>query len=222
MKKIGLISSVFLVSFISCNKPVEAEVPKAQLVPVADGLPVNHAPINVPLVPLEGLVGRKPKRLSIDQLNASIEAATGMKWTETVNGIRNTDVLDYLAPTLGRPDYAYITQDNLEPNVMFAKFMGDGARKVCSDVAAKDKSTTAEKKVLVKNIQALDATNTQAIVDNVVYLRTRFFSDASTQYAVSAPFVKVFHDTIAAQGSAEDGWLAVCVAMLTDPQFLTY
>jgi hypothetical protein len=204
--------------FLACK----TEVAPAQLVPVAEALPVNHPPLNVPDVPLEGLVGRKPKRLSVDQLNASILAATGIAWTDTINGVPKTNVLNYLAPTLGRPDYAQITHDSLDPNVMFAKFVGDGARKVCSDLATNDKGSPADKRVLVRVAGATEANNLEAVNKNVIYLRTRFLGDDASGFSLTSPFVKVFQDTVSGGGTADDGWLAVCVAMMTDPLFLTY
>jgi len=44
--------------------------------------------------------------------------------------------LDSLAPSLGRADYAAINSENIEPNLVFAKFLEDGAREVCMAQAA--------------------------------------------------------------------------------------
>lgn len=210
-----------------CNAKIDTPPvkPTGALVEVKKGLPADHPPINVTEVPAQGFIGRRPTRLSADQLKATLEAVTdGIIWRDTVNGVPDTDVIEYLAPTLGRPDYAQVTHENLDPNVLMAKFMADGARKVCVDVAARDRTRTASRRILTARVSAADTpqSNLEAVTRNIVELRTRFLGDASTGYPQVAPYVKVISDTLARGGTVDDGWLAVCVAMLTDPLFISY
>src|SRR5688572_15662930 len=81
----------------------------------------------------DGHVRRAPRRLTVAQLKASIFTTTGRQWSQ----------IDNLAASLGRADFAVVASENTEPNLVFAKFLEDGAREVCLGAALADLSRPA-------------------------------------------------------------------------------
>jgi len=84
---------------------------------------------------------RPRRRLNIDQLSdAMIKASGGIGWTE-LRGNATVDLLAELSRTLGKPDYIQITEEDLEPTILFQKFLGDAARSICSRMLERDLAT---------------------------------------------------------------------------------
>jgi len=213
---------------------------RAVPVGAAGALPEGH-----PAIPLadpasnDGRVGRAPRRLSVEQLRASLLAATGYTWVasrvvndpDSYNGVTalpDADMLEALAATLGRPDYVTSTSEAIEPAVTFSKLAGDAARSACrasvkSDAAAPEKPEK-EKRIL-RYVTAKDTlgSNSDAVRKNLSYLVLRFWGRTVVPNdAQLAPLVTLFEKTTTAPGTPVDAWRAVCIAMATDPQFLTY
>jgi len=90
--------------------------------PVVEGEPTKQVTVD-PNAPLD----RPLRRMHVDQLQASIERVTGgIRWTDG-----DDDLLEELAGTLGRPDYLEVTHEDLEPGLVFQKFLDDAAIAVC-------------------------------------------------------------------------------------------
>ena len=108
--------------------------------PPADGIHGNGGVVPLPDPEQQaGRVGRSARRITVNQLATSIQVAVGQPWSK----------LDGLAASLGRADYALVNAESIEANLVFAKFLEDGAREVCLSRAGADlKLTVAKDRVL--------------------------------------------------------------------------
>ncbi|WP_426757083.1 hypothetical protein [Myxococcus sp. Y35] len=169
----------------------------------------------------EGSVGRAPRRLTVAQLDAAILGAVGQRWTD----------LDSRATSMGRADYALVVSENTEPNLVFAKFLEDGARKVCINQASAemrmtDPAARTMGRMLPEKWDDLTKLTDAEVRAQLVYMSTRFWGAPlageeltkwTSFFTQAAARVQTLssskrHETLA----------VVCIAMLTDPRFITY
>jgi hypothetical protein len=205
----AICAALLLAACESKDAPTEAPKP-ASLEPI----PAGHPSLD-PLPDPElqgGHVGRAPRRITTAQLGASIEVATGRKWSQ----------LENLAASLGRADYALVNAEATETNLVFAKFLEDGAREVCVGAADAD---LKQPDVALRVLSPKVATESEAeLKNNLVYLSTRFWGDPLSEPELStwsAGFTNIAARAKAAKKPRE-AWAAICIAMITDPRFLTY
>lgn len=180
----------------------------------------NHPPTVKLADPEEnqGNVGRKPRRITVAQLRESIIVTTGRPWTALTN----------LAPSLGQADYALTVSESTEANLVFAKFIEDGAREVCRQTAQADLSRQPAERILFPDVaytgRDFTTMTDDAVKSNLRYLSVRFwgqpFSDAERE--VWATTFKTIAARAKAANRPEDAWGAMCVAFMTDPRFITY
>ena len=193
--------------------------------------PVDHPPIQV-----QG-TSASPRRLSTDQLRASLPIAFGndatgapITWKNGANpALANPDI----TRSLGEPDYIDTTDEALEPSVLYAKFMDDAARSLCSQGLDADATRTdAGQRALLRHVELGDTVESKAAgVDaNLRYLVLRFHAVhvAEGDTATVAPLRELF-TTVSRASTATDpklrareGWNAVCVALVTAPEFNLY
>lgn len=213
------------------------------------GLPPGHPtmPLSDPTMN-DGHVGRGPRRLDVDQFRAALINAVGVTWTqprrilsaEFPTGSYDdpaADMLEMLAGTLGRPDYETSTTESLDPSVTFNKLVGDAARKACRDGITADLGRARAQRILVREVGETDtaASNPTGVRRNLSYLALRFWArslpaDSPQLEPLYQLFVRASTAPVEgnpmmggrAAGTPADGWRAVCIALVTDPQFLTY
>lgn len=220
MKTLLLRSAVFAaaLALAACtSKPAEKPERSGTLETVDMG---NHPPTVRLADPEhnEGNVGRKPRRITVAQLRESILTTTGRQWSQINN----------LAASLGQPDFALTVSESTEANLVFAKFVEDGAREVCLAVASADLNRPAADRVLFPDVTITNRDFTlmsdDAIKANLAYLATRFWGQAFSDPERDA-WVTTFK-TVAARAKTinrpEQAWGAMCVAFMTDPRFITY
>jgi len=213
----------------ACQTMHTAEAPKiAQIEAVANGVPLDHGPLQSP--PLS----RSPRRMSVDQLAASLPVIAGndakqqpITWTVKAVG-KDVPALyeGGLGTTLGRPDYYQTTQESDEASSLYLKFADDMARDVCAKMVAADLvQTDATKRNLVR-FAKLDVWNDKkAVAANLRYLNLRFLGRkvADTDVASIADLQDLYDKVATAQAKDADrskaGWHAVCVALLISPEF---
>ena len=202
-----------------CSKPTTpGSATPGTLTPVE--VPTGH-PTLTPLPDPElngGHAGRAPRRITVPQLKQSIQVTTGRQWSQ----------IDNLASSLGQADYALTVSDATEPNLVFAKFLEDGAREVCLNAARDDLNRAQAQRVLWpevpgtgRDFTVLDDATIQA---NLATLSVRFWGsplDAQELATWTASFKKMAERAKAAS-RPEQAWGGVCVAMMTDPRFITY
>jgi hypothetical protein len=167
----------------------------------------------------EGRVGRSPRRITADQLGRSIEVAVGRPWTQ----------LRDLAASLGKPDYASSTSEATEPNLVFAKFLEDGAREVClAQATAEIRLTDPQQRVLSRTIPGTvgDLTRlTPAQVNALLEEQSLRFWGTPLQGEELARWAGFFNRaaTVAeSKRKREQAFAALCIALLTDERFFTY
>ncbi len=174
--------------------------------------------------PVEQPLARAAGRMTIEQLARSIPIVTGgLRWTEDF-GNGPTDMLEVLAPTLGQPDYIRITSENLEPTLIIAKFVQDAAYRICGRWVDRDRNAPLAERTLVRheNWTSLGEVDAKA---NLRMLNLRFYARTIGNDAELTDLYDLFvnaSSTAPAGRGAQDGWTAVCIAMMTDPEFILY
>lgn len=217
-----LVIALAALGLAACEKTQTQATPSTQdgqLTPVGD----PHADGVTPLPDPElqnGRVGRSARRLTVTQLGTSIQTAVGRPWSK----------LDGLATSLGRADYALVNTESIEANLVFAKFLEDGAREVClAQGTAELKLTTPTDRVLTRTLPAgapgdLRKLTDAQVRDMLVYLSTRFWGsplegDELTRWV---GFVTQAAATAEPLGRRDQALAAVCINLMTDSRFLTY
>lgn len=159
--------------------------------------------------------GRTARRLTVDQLRSSIPALTGgLTWEGQLRG-QTINMFDGLSRTLGEADYIEVTASNTDPSPLFAKFMDDMAGDVCTKTLRADQQKPASDRSIIPYASDVDR--------NLRFLRLKFHgihvADGTTDGIVE---LRGLYDAILAEADAGQAWLGVCVAVLTDPEFMAY
>jgi hypothetical protein len=219
--------------------PAEPDAAEPSLAPDATWLHPGHvslevggaeeAPLAEPVPPAPP--GTRPRRrLDIPMLDAAFkDALGGITWTVT-SGSTTTNQWTLLAETLGVPNFIDTTIEDLNPTPLFTKFLGDGARKACGDRVAADKSalvagaSATSRPVLFGPLGLTDtpASAPEATDAQLSALLLRFHG---RRLAPDAPGFDEWRWLLASShqltASMETAWQAVCVALLTHPDFYT-
>lgn len=167
---------------------------------------------------------RSRRRMDLDQLAAAIEQVTdGVGWTEQRGG-QEISLFDDLASTLGKADYVEITAESLEPSALFQKFLADAARSVCAKVSARDAERDVEDRLLTAGLDyEAGAIEGAAVEANLARLMLRFHGH---KYAVGDPALAewtwLYESVVHTTGAPTAAWNAVCVALISHPDFYTY
>jgi hypothetical protein len=168
--------------------------------------------------------------MTIDTLRRSIPVITsGINWEEDFGDGNQTDVLGVLSPTLGAPDYLLVTEENLEPSLIIAKFMQDASNRICPRWVERDRGEAPASRSLVAHAGAWDSRAEAEVKTALRALRLRFFGHRlpadGSQDAVLTDLLDLFNTASATSSpgrEAQDGWLAVCIALMTDPEMVLY
>jgi len=178
----------------------------------------------------EGPPARQHRRMTIDQIRSSVATVTGgMVWTEVINGV-STDMLAALGPTMGAPDYLLVTEENLEPTLVVTKFMADMSKRLCPTWAVADRDKPLAERTFVSTQENWFSIAEPDVRANLRRLEARFFGrwlpeDGSGDAAVDDAYTMF---VAAGEGAPDDptrafnGWMAVCIAYFTDPDFVAY
>jgi uncharacterized lipoprotein NlpE involved in copper resistance len=212
------LASGLALALMGCNAKHETPKPTpAELTPVPDG----HPPIDpLPDPDLSGgHVGRAPRRITVAQLKSSIQVTSGRQWSQ----------IDKLAASLGQADYALVNAEATEANLVFAKFLEDGAREVCLSAAQADlDQTSADKRVLSpvipNDVKDLTKIDDASLGENLIYLSTRFWGQplGDAELATWAASFKKMATAAEKAKKKREAWAAICIALMTDPRFTTY
>jgi hypothetical protein len=174
--------------------------------------------------------GTRPRRrMDVDMLDRAFrDVLGGLTWT-VVSGSTRTDQFPLLAETLGKPNYIDTTIEDLNTTPLFAKFLGDAARKACADRVSADlallRSPSASQAVLFGSLRLEDtpATASAALDARLEALLLRFHGRVLRP---DAPGFEEWRWLLASSYQLTDrmdtAWQAVCVALLTHPDFYTY
>ena len=161
-------------------------------------------------------------RIHIDQLKASINEVTGgINW---VYG-NNSSWWDKKKAELGVPDYMTSVIELREPTLLFVKLVGDAARDICPKVLASDVKKPAEDRVFLLVADPADTYesapgNVKANLSKLVLkYHGRYFPPDDPRLQ---PWVNLFVSGTQAVADPTKVWTAVCVALMTHPDFMSY
>jgi hypothetical protein len=200
--------------------------------PKGSAPPIDHPPLDPAKRPVEAA---DAQRLSVAQLRNAFPVVLGndAKGKPITWMVGTKPGFDTMARTLGEPDYSLVTDEDRTPSPLYAKLMDDAARDGCSRALDAD-ATRADKnaRAILRYVEPTDVDPKTApgIDQNLRYLKLRFHGvhiDATDTTTV-APLEKLFVDGAAASTSsapdakARSGWMVVCVALLTAPEFHLY
>ncbi|MBK9261645.1 MAG: hypothetical protein IPM54_17800 [Polyangiaceae bacterium] len=188
----------------------------------------------VPALDGHPIPGGGVRRLTVDELQASVPVVAGMDengnaitWTvkkgsNTYEGFSN----EGYGASLGRPDYVVTTAENPEPSPLYAKFARDMALDVCGKIMKADLARAAGEPTTLWHMTKVDGTATAATnQENTKYLVLRFLGLRLVDGDPMLASLESVRAEAAANpkdpaGNAEaQGWHAVCVALFQDPAF---
>ncbi len=162
--------------------------------------------------------GRYVRRLTADQLGASLLVATGQPWSR----------FESRAATLGRPDYYQTLTEGEQLSPAFLRFADEGARESCG--AAIDLEITLTRAADRPILGGLDMAAPDMALRraNLRRLMLRFHGFDLTDDADPrlAPFLAILETTLPGSPPPAEleasRWETVCVALATHLDFLTY
>ena len=177
----------------------------------------------LPEVPPQVLDLRDRRRMDLDQLKAAIAVVSaGRTWVDPNNG---RDLFDDLAATLGKPDYAQTTTEDLSVSPLFMKFLGDAARQICDRMAEEERTMDATERVLYPLVAADDSllSNHDAVLQNLSQLLLLYHGRAlPADSAELNPWEWLFESATFVTNDPVKGWRTVCVGLISHPDFYTY
>lgn len=197
------LSVLALGGLLACSGGTDEAAPSPEPVTLTPGseLPAEH-----PAVDRLNVKSRGPRRMSVTQLERSLDAIGNLEPGTIV-------IPPDLALTLGRPDYLRVYETSLEPSPLFMKFMMDLGGFVCSGLADAEATRPAETRVFSRYPDR---------DENLRYMVLRFLG---LEGADADPYVTRLGRVYDAAAPAEDimsGYEAACIALVTSPEFLLY
>ena len=190
-----------------------------------------HAPVslidqgNATLLPFVEPMRRARQRMTIDQVSATITQVTGgIGWTE-IQGGREVDLFDVFASSLGVPDYVEVTREDLSASALFHKFLDEAARHVCTELVDRETGWQPEAMHLMVHANPDDTLETapEAIDANLRYLLLRYHGRKVGDEGVALNAWRwLFESVTHVSGDPVIGWRAVCVGLISHPDFYSY
>lgn len=209
MKTISQIGALMILcGSIACEAektPAEPVTPREKEIVTPEMQP--EMPADHPNMGELSVLSRGPRRMSVDQIERSIE-----KIGELPAG---SVVLDRsLALALGRPDYLQVTEESLEPSPLFMKFMMDLSGYICTALSDYDPMRPKEQRILGRF---------DDLEENIRFMLFRFTGLEGPMADNYVERLKVVHAAGAAGARGVPGGSeAVCMALFTSPEFLIY
>lgn len=201
-----------------------ADKPSAKLSDQGEVPALEHPPVDTLGAP------RASGRLTVRQLADSMPVALGgSTWM-----IGNAKGFDTRRTTLGDPDYLAVVDESTEPSALFQKFMGDAARDGCARTLKLDVVRPANQRSVIRFAGLSDTaeSNRAAVDENLRYLKLRFHGVkvAAGDDAPIAGLRTLFSSAVSGLAAGHpptsdhvaEGWKAVCVALLTSPEYHLY
>ncbi|MEM9494000.1 MAG: hypothetical protein AAGC55_32935, partial [Myxococcota bacterium] len=189
--------------------------------------PVVAEPIDeVDVTPPSASSGRTWRRMDVDQLKASMsQISGGVEWTEIDDDGLEFDVIDSLSGSLGKPDFLDSNTEDLQPGLLFAKFLDDSAVAVCRRWMGRERDQPGQRLLLVHaDLSDTPQSAPDAIAANLSAALLRFHGRVvPVGDARLTPWIDLFSQVWSATG--EDtfrAWRTVCVAMFTHPDFYNF
>jgi hypothetical protein len=184
---------------------------------------IEEAPTVVPEIPDRG---RDWRRMDLDQLKVSIERVTGgVGWTGA-EGRELVNLFDELALTLGKPDYVDTTYEDLDPSLLFQKFLADAANAICEEFIRVESTSDPDNRLLAYQLEWTDTWEVAPDKVRIALARAilRFHGrEVAAEEAEIDEWAWLLRSvTHVTDGTTQDAWNAVCVALITHPDFYMY
>jgi len=170
---------------------------------------------------------RARHRMDVDQLDQSLFVATGLRWE-----VSGTNQLTRFRSTLGVPNYATSTHEDLEVSPLFLKFVDDAARSICTRLLDRETADGAMDRVFLVHTDVEDRLSAdQAAIDqNLAMLLGRFHGrrvepgseELDPWRSLWSSSLALTRDGMTGEDDAEVAWRTVCVALIDHPDFYTY
>ena len=177
---------------------------------------------------------RPRRRLNLDQLDRAIrQVSGGLMWSERRNN-NDVNLFESLASTLGKPDFIQQTNEDLSPSSLFIKFLDDAARQVCGkridmDLEAianlqTDMDTLAVSLWGPLNPEGNDQATPELINQQIRTLVLRFHSHTLPEGESPrlAYWRWLFETASLVDHNPISGWRALCIGLITHPDFYSY
>lgn len=217
---LALLVPLGVVSLSGCDGSID-ELP-------IDEIPEPETPANItdpvrePVGPADLPHGRALRRMSAAQFNASLTVATGQTWS----------AYETYAAALGRADFAQVTEEGVEFNVTFEKLVEDAARVTCRAAVTADEAEGVETPVILRHLTSVDRDPIMYRA-NLEYMLLRFLgaTDFNDDDERLSPWMTLLQaPTYDAEGTEAEltdelmaeRWTAVCVGLVTHPDFVSY
>lgn len=176
--------------------------------------------VDIELIDPEGAVGRPRRRMNINQLALAIERVTGHPWADD-----DVKLFERLSGTLGKPEFLDSTVEDLTPGLLFQKFLDDAAKQTCRKRVIDDGALPPSERHFVTPAEpdadpARDPVATRQTLQRALLLfHGRRVSDDHPDLARWEWLVNTAYDKT---GTGIVAWRAVCVGLLTHPDFSSY
>lgn len=206
---------LFAVALAACTtQPSSGSGPKLNVQDNA-GMPFDHPPVGTTGA---GSSSSHAQRLTVAQLRDSLPVVLGtdssgapVTWM-----IGNNVGFTARSATLGAADYLARVDDDLEPSPLYVKFMFDMAHDACNRVITADAAKAQGDRTLTRYTD---------VNQNLRALRLAFHGvkvpDGDDTGIAS--YRKLYDDALAgSNNNPTEGWRAVCVALLTAPEYHFY
>lgn len=159
--------------------------------------------------------GRHMRRMTAAQFHRSLVTVTGQPWPH----------FDEFAGAMGQADFAEITDESRDLSVTFDKFVHDAALHSCAAAIAAD-GDGSDAGIVMRWVGVAER-DLVKIRRNLDYLMLRFLGQ---EMADEDPRVEPWMDLLTAEpdeGEIDDElmrerWTAVCIGLVTHPDFMTY
>lgn len=163
----------------------------------------------------EGPGGRRVRRMTAAQFHRSLVTVTGQPWP----------LFDEYAGSMGRADFAEITDEGRELSVTFDKFVHDAALHSCAAAVEADGEGLGAGTIM--RWVAVSERDEVKIRRNLDYLMLRLLGqEMRDEDSRVEPWMRLL---LAApdEGELDDAlmrerWIAVCMGLVTHPDFITY
>lgn len=184
--------------------------------PAAVVIPKEPAPLSS-----EGIPGRSWRRMNVDQVRASIERVTGgFGWVEEQDG-EQVELFAALEGTLGKPDYLSATEEDLLPGLLFQKFLEDAASTACH--AMMEVEPTRTDRALMVGV-VLEDVPPSAKIDEALSAALLHFHGRTVAPGDPGldPYRALLVEVYSRRGEMAPAWEALCVGLITHPDFYSY
>jgi hypothetical protein len=167
---------------------------------------VSDLPADHPAVGQLATLSRGPRRMSVDQLERSLDRVANAP-------LGSVKLPPDLAVTLGKPDFIRATEESLEPSPLFMKFMMDLGAIICTNIGDSDPARPAEERVYTRYLER---------DDNLAYMLVRFTGIEGDDAAPYMARLQRVYEVAAGSPRPLAGYEAACLALFTSPEFLLY